>query len=315
MSETLSVGITGAGGYIGSRVAVELIEDGNNVLPVDNFYDAKTEEIVGNEIIEADIRSRPQLRKVFEGVDAIMHLAAISGVEDCEQHPELAYDTNVIGTENVAWLCREWGIPLVFPASMAMIGDPVEFPITSDHPRNPLNLYGRTKWMSELDIHALASDSFPSLVLMKSNLYGYHELEGRSIGKPTVINIFVESALAENPLRVHEPGTQTRDFIHLNDVARVYRLALEYLRSAPNGSRTLPIASGECRSVLEIAEIVQSVTEETHDVRVPIEFVENPREAETEVKDFTVDTSLAREVIGFEAEHTVEDTIRSMVSP
>lgn len=314
MTETHRIGITGAAGYIGSCVATTLLDAGNEIVPVDDFSHAKVDDIDGSAIHEVDVRDRAALRDVFADVDAVAHLAAISGVQECDAAPEAAFDVNVRGTENVAWLCRERGLPLVFPASMGIIGDPVSFPIDAAHPRDPLNHYSRTKAMSEEDIHWLADGAFPAHVLMKSNLYGHHRVGGRDVAKHTVINLFVDMALDGGPLTVHEPGTQSRDFIHVEDVARAYRCSLDALVDAGPGAATIPIASGDCRSVLEIAETVQRIVDEERGYRPEIELVENPRSAETTTGDFTVDTGRARVLIGFEAERTVERTIREMVS-
>jgi UDP-glucose 4-epimerase len=313
MTETHTVGVTGAAGYIGSRVAKILLDTGHDVVPVDDFSVGDVESIDGRTVENVDIRDHEALRDTFRDTDAIMHLAGISGVPDCEENKEEAFDVNVGGTENVAWLCREWGTPLVFPCSMAIIGDPVEFPITADHPRDPLNFYGRSKALSEDDIHQLADGEFPAHVYVKSNLYGHHRVGDREISKRTVINIFVEKAMNEEPLTVHEPGTQARDFIHVKDVARAYALSLDELVGSDDGATTFTLASGDDRSVKDIAEVVQRIVAEERGYEVPIEMVENPRESETEVGDFTVDTSEAAEAIGFEAEYDVERAVTEMV--
>ncbi|WP_135534400.1 MULTISPECIES: NAD(P)-dependent oxidoreductase [Halostella] len=313
MTETHTVGVTGAAGYIGSRVTKILLDAGHEVVPIDDFSTGDVEEIDGLPVESVDIRDRDALRTAFSDTDAIMHLAGISGVPDCEENKERAFDVNVGGTENVAWLCHEWGTPLVFPCSMAIIGDPVEFPISSDHPRNPLNFYGRSKALSEDDIHQLADGQFPAHVYVKSNLYGHHELGGREIGKNTVINIFVDKALSEEPLTVHEPGTQARDFIHVKDVARAYAHSLDELVGSDDGATTFTLASGDDRSIKDIAEVVQATVAEERGYEVPIEMVENPRESETDVSDFTVDTSEAETAIGFEAEYDVERAVREMI--
>lgn len=315
MAESHDVCVTGAGGYIGSRVVVELLDDGHDVTAIDSFRSAQVEEIDGVEVQDTDVRNRGEVSTAIEGSDAVFHLAAVSGVEDCEENPEEAFDINVGGTENVAWVCREKEIPLVFPCSMAVIGDPVESPITSNHPRQPLNHYGLTKKMSEEDVHDLARGHYPAHVYMKSNLYGGHTVGDTRVGKGTVINIFVEKALNQESLTVHEPGTQARDFVHVKDVARAYMKSLDVLKDDPeDGATTLPIASGECMSVLDLAEMVQSVVEEERGYTVEIEMVENPRGSETAAEDFTVDTDEAREEIGFEVKESVEQTIHQLTS-
>ncbi len=314
MAESHDVCVTGAGGYIGSRVVVELLDAGHDVTAIDSFRSAQVDEIDGVEIQEADVRDRNEVRNAVEGSDAVFHLAAVSGVQDCDDNPEEAFDINVGGTENVAWVCRENGTPLVFPCSMAVIGDPVEFPINSGHPRRPLNHYGLTKKMSEDDIHDLARDSFPAHVYMKSNLYGGHTVGDTRVSKGTVINIFVDKALNQEPLTVHEPGTQARDFVHVKDVARAYMRSLEVLMDdAEDGATTIPIASGECMSVLDLAELVQEVVEDELGYTVEIEMVENPRGSEAAVDDFEVDTDGAAEFIGFRSGHDVRGTVGELL--
>jgi len=315
MTETHTIGITGAGGYIGSRVTKNLLDAGHDVVPVDNFYAAQVEEIDGREILDGDVRDASMLDERFDDVDALFHLAALTGVQECDENENEAFEVNVRGTENVARFCRNNDVPLVFPCSMAIVGEPVDLPITSEHPRDPVNAYGLTKEMSEDDIHSLARRSFPAHVLMKSNLYGHHAIDGRSIGKRTVINVFVEKALDDEPLTVHEPGTQARDFVHVKDVARVYERSLDALMDDPDdGATTLPVASGEDMSVLDLANLIQRVTREERGYEPAVEMIENPRGEEAAGSDFSVDTSEAREAIGFEADHSVEETVRNLIA-
>lgn len=315
MTDTRTVGLTGAAGYIGSRVMANLLDAGHDVVAIDDFSAAQIDTVPGGDIVDADVRDADVLEREFADVDAVFHLAAESGVQSCDADPDRAFDVNVRATETVAWFCRQRGIPLVFPCSMAIVGEPVDLPITADHPRDPVNMYGLSKKMSEDDIHDLASGEFPAHVYMKSNLYGHHEVAGESIGKRTVINVFVEKALENETLTVHEPGTQARDFIHVEDVARAYERSIEALTGdAEDGATTIPIASGEDMSVLDLASLVQRVCGEERGYEPEVELVENPRGEEAAGSDFSVDTSRAAEMLDFEAEHTVEETVRDLLS-
>jgi len=314
MTETHTIGVTGAAGYIGSRVTRELFADGHDVIPVDDFSYGDVTEIDGHTVRELDVRDGDALRDAFDDVDAVMHLAAVSGVQSCAENEREAFEVNVRGTETVAWFARERGLPLVFPCSMAILGEPTEFPITADHPRAPVNHYGLTKKMSEADVHDLARDEFPAHVYMKSNLYGHHEIDGETIGKNTVINIFVDRAKQGKDLEVHAPGTQSRDFVHVKDVARAYPHSLDALLDAEVGATTLPIASGEEYSILEIAEIVQRAAKDVRGTDIDVNVVENPRGSEAAGEDFTVDTTATQEAIGFEAQHTVEETVEELLA-
>ncbi|MDB2294288.1 NAD-dependent epimerase/dehydratase family protein, partial [Halorubrum ezzemoulense] len=208
-TETPTIAVTGAAGYIGSRVIVEFQEAYPDweLIAIDNQYRGQVDSIGDVDIEHVDVRNRDRLEDALAGADVVCHLAAISGVDDCDKNPDLAYEVNVTGTNNVAWFCRKTGAALAFPFSMAVLGDPEEFPITADQPRDPLNWYGRTKLLGERSIESFADGAFPAHLFLKSNLYGEHEVDGTTVGKPTVINFFVNRALAGETLTVYEPGT------------------------------------------------------------------------------------------------------------
>jgi nucleoside-diphosphate-sugar epimerase len=319
MSET-HVAVTGAAGYIGSRVVRE-IQDAHpewTVTALDNFYRGKLRAIGDTEIQHVDIRDRDRLEAALEGADVVLHLAAISGIEDCEEDADLAYEVNVQGTENVAWFCRKTGAALSFPFSMAVIGDPQLFPITVDHPRDPMNWYGRTKLLSERSIETLAEGSFPAHQFLISNLYGHHTVDGQRISKSVVINFFVNRARNGEPLTVYEPGTQSRNFVHVVDVARslvrsTERL-LEQLQAGETGSEAYEIATDEDPSVMEMAELVADIAADQGHERPDVELVENPRGNETLVSDFDVDWSSAHEQLGWEPTQTVEETVEELLA-
>ena len=313
--ETPTVAVTGAGGYIGSRVVVEFQEAYPDweIIAIDNQYRGQVDSIGDVDIEHVDIRNRDRLEDALAGADVVCHLAAISGVDDCEENHDLAYEVNVTGTNNVAWFCRKTGAALAFPFSMAVLGDPEEFPITADQPRDPLNWYGRTKLLGERSIETFADGAFPAHLFLKSNLYGEHVVGGTEVGKPTVINFFVNRALAGETLTVYEPGTQARNFIHVKDVAQAYvqstERLVEQLKRGETGTETYEIASDEDMSVMEVAEIVQSTADDVLKTDVDITLVKNPRGNETVVNRFDVDTSTTKQVINWETQEEVSESV------
>lgn len=319
MSESLSIGITGAAGFIGSRVVKRLrsAHPDWEITALDNFYLGTVRQIEDVEVQHVDIRHRNELEAAFEGVDMVLHLAAVSGVDDCESHPDLAYDVNVTGTGNVGWFCRKTGAGLVFPFSMAVLGDPETFPITVENDRDPMNWYGRTKLLGERTLEMLATDAFPLHLFLKSNLYGEHDINGQRITKNTVINFFVNRVFADEPLTVFEPGTQARNYIHVDDVARAYVKSAErmadQLAAGETGVEKYEIASNEDPSVMTVAETVQRIACEELDRDPEVKLVENPRGYETLVSDFEVDTSKARDQLGWETERQVADSVRKLL--
>jgi UDP-glucose 4-epimerase len=320
-TQTPTVAVTGGAGYIGSCVVKHLRNDHPDwtVTALDNFYLGEVREVSGVTVEHVDVRDRGRLERALGGADIVMHLAALSGVADCENHQDLTYEVNVQGTENVAWYCRKTGTGLVFPFSMATIGDPVEFPITADHPRDPLNWYGRSKLLNERAIESLAEDAFQAHLFLKSNLYGDHEIGGKRVSKGTVTNFFLDRALAGETLTVHEPGSQSRNYIHVEDVARAYVRSAErmtdQLAAGDTGVEKYEIASDEDPSVMEIAELVARVASEERDIDVDIDLIENPRASETLVDRFPVDATRTHETLGWRVEHSLEATIRERLRP
>ncbi|ELZ51160.1 NAD-dependent epimerase/dehydratase [Halorubrum distributum JCM 9100] len=318
--ETPTIAVTGAAGYIGSRVVVEFQEAYPDweLIAIDNQYRGQVDSIGDVDIKHVDIRNRTRLEDALEGADVVCHLAAISGVDDCGENPDLAYEVNVTGTNNVAWFCRKTGAALGFPFSMAVLGDPEEFPITADQPRDPLNWYGRTKLLGERAIETFADGAFPAHLFLKSNLYGEHVVDGTEVGKPTVINFFVNRALAGETLTVYEPGTQARNFIHVEDVARAYvrsaERLMEQVSNGETGTETYEIASDDDMSVMEVAEIVQRTAREKGESEVDIELVANPRAGETMVKEFGVDISEANDQLEWSPRERVTESVRRLFS-
>ncbi len=298
--------ITGAGGYIGSRVCYELMKD-HEIIPIDNFYSSQIESINGNKILNIDIRDRKAMEKLMP-FECVVHLAAISGVQDCEKNPDLAYEVNVLGTLNIAYLSRKYKIPLIFASSMAIFGDLQYFPVDEKHPRNPINFYGFTKYLGMENIKLLSKNNFPAYIFIMSNVYGNHILNGKKITKNTVINKFIESVKKNREMTVYKPGTQARNFIHVKDVALAYKLAVSKIFSE-KGYKEFCMAGNESFSVLRISEMIKKYAKK-YGYNSKIKFIENPRK-ETLVKDFSVDISRIKE-IGFEPDYGIEKGIEEM---
>jgi len=317
--EAPHIAVTGAAGYIGSRAVAELQErfPEAEITALDNFYLGDVREIGDVTVEHVDIRKRDRLETALDGADMVLHLAAISGVDDCDEKPDLSYEVNVQGTNNVAWFCRKTGAGMVFPISMAILGDPESFPITVDQPRDPMNWYGRTKVLGERAIERFADGAFPAHLFMISNLYGEHYVGDQRVSKNTVINFFLDRALAGETLTVYEPGTQARNYIHVKDVARAYvrsaERLVEQLAAGETGTSKYEIATDEDPSVMTVAEMVRDVAGDVAGIDADVELIENPRGNETLVSDFAVDTTRAHEELGWEPRHTVESSIRELL--
>jgi len=304
-----TVGITGAAGYIGSRVCSEL-KHSYTIIPIDNFHKGTIRYIDDIRIVKADIRDKKSMERLLD-VDCIAHLAAIPGVEPCNKDKELVYDVNVNGTQIIAEICQEHAIPLIFASSFGVIGDPQYFPIDENHPTAPMHWYGETKFRGEEIISHLSESHFPSWVLRKSNVYGTHSINDEPISKPTVINRFVDAVITGTPLVIYEPGTQARNFLHVKDAAQAYQLAVSHILKAPATPEIFCIASAESVSIKEVADSVISVAEE-FDFSPSVRIQKNPR-VETLVEDFSISIQKAHTQLGFSPRYTIEKAVREMI--
>jgi UDP-glucose 4-epimerase len=303
------VGVTGAAGYIGSRVCYEL-KDSYDIVPIDNFCKGTIKRIGDRDVINADIRDKKTMESLFD-VDCIIHLAAIPGVEACNKNRDLSYDINVNGTRVIAEICKKYTIPLIFASSFGAMGDPQYFPIDENHPRNPMHWYGKTKCEAENVLINLSHNSFPCYLFIKSNIYGVHVLHETIVSKPTVVNRFVDAAKLNDTLKIFKPGTQARNFLHVKDAAISYKLAVSHILKAENRAEFFCIASSESVSINELAENVVSIAKE-YEFSPSVQIVENPR-TETLVEDFSVNTLKAQKTLGFVPQYNIERAVRKML--
>lgn len=312
MPDALTVGVTGAGGYLGSLTTAALLDAGHDVVPLDNGFNAAVSAVSGHDIPDVDIHDRDALESTFDSVDAVCHLAAVSGLDECTEDPDTAFETNVQGTSNVAWFCRTHDIPLSFAGSVAIYGEPEDLPIRVDDDRNPMNLYGTTKTINEDDIHWIARDAFPAHVLNMANLYGRHTIGDTTLTKRNVIELFASRAVEGEPLIVNEPGTQARNWVHVADVAEAYVASVETLVDADPGAESFLLGTDDVQSVEDIAGYVRDATEAAHGYRPEIQRRENPRD-EPLSADYTIEWQPAADALDWQPSRTVEATITEMV--
>ncbi len=303
------VGVTGAAGYIGSRVCYEL-KDSYDVIPIDNFHKGTVRKIDDIDVINADVRNKNEMEHLLD-VDCIAHLAAIPGVEPCNSAKELSYDVNVNGTRVIAEICKEHSIPLIFATSFGTMGDPQYFPIDELHPRNPMHWYGQTKYQGERIVTDASRDHFPCYLLIKSNIYGVHYIGETAVFKPTVINRFVDAAKSNGKILVYAPGTQARNFLHVKDAAHSYLLAVNKILKAAPGTDSFCVATAEAVSIKEVAKKVVSLARE-YGFSPSISMVDNPR-TETLVEDFSINITKAQRELGFSPQYTIEKAVREML--
>lgn len=309
MNKTL---ITGGAGFVGSNFA-RLIQPSVLMDWRKPGYLFKDSELIfeDSEFVHGDIRELRDFEPCLSGgeVGSVIHLAAIPGLKKCEEEPELARKVNVNGTENVLEFARKNDIPkVIFASSAGVYGEIKEHPITEDHPIDPLNFYSETKVEGERLCRRYSEDYGIGAVIMRmSNLYG----PGFQV-KPnqTVIPIFVLRALLNSPLRIYGDGEQTRDFVHVEDVAQAFRKVLE---SSERSFRIFNLGSGETTSINKLAEIISELVGELYGREVEINYVEMPEWREEAKEKFDYSIQKIRKELNYEPNYSLEKGMREML--
>ncbi len=292
----MRVAVTGGAGYIGSTLVKELVEEGENVVSVDNLMrgDYKHLRAVGAhekaELHEGDIRVGKLLLKLFEGTDAIAHLAALPGLVLCRERPEEAVSINIYGTHQVLEAARKLDIEkIVFCSSAAVYGRPVELPVTESHPLRPLNLYGVTKLSGEKLMEVYWDNyGIKTISLRFGNVYGV----GLFTNYETVIPKFVRQGLDGEPLTVYGDGDSSRDFVHVKDIVQAIVLSLKAMEK---GGEVFNVG-GETIKIGALASFVSESIERSMGEEVNITHLP-PRIGET--KHFSYNLEKIEKELGY----------------
>jgi UDP-glucose 4-epimerase len=249
--------VTGGAGFVGlNLVSLLLAQRGWEVRIVDNFSNSTPERlarVIGGQaqVIKADIRDPAAAAAAVEGADAVVNLAAQTGIPSSLDDPRADLEHNVLGTFNYLEAARRAGARHFVQASSAAVLGNARPPQTEDKPSRPRSPYGASKAACEGYCMAYgASFGLDCTVLRFSNVYG-----PLSWSKGSVVAAFAKRALAGKPLVVNGGGTQTRDFLHVGDLAQVLALAVEG-RLAAAGGAPINVATGVQTSIATLADAV-----------------------------------------------------------
>jgi UDP-glucose 4-epimerase len=286
MSKTVLV--TGGTGYIGSHTIVDLVENGYDVLSVDNNSRSSigmlegVEKITGKKIknYKVDLCNFDETRAIFEenaSLVGVIHFAAFKAVGESVEKPLLYFQNNMQSLMNVLQCIEEFGIPnFVFSSSCTVYGNPDQIPVTEETPRKQAESpYGLTKQMGEQIIEAFAASNQKtnSILLRYFNPAGAHDsaLIGElPIDRPQNLTpVITQTAIGKIPqLTVFgndyptRDGSCIRDMIHVCDLAHAHTLALNYLIEEKNNfnCEIFNIGSGDGITVLESIKAFEEIT-------------------------------------------------------
>jgi UDP-glucose 4-epimerase len=299
--------VTGGAGFIGSRLVDRLVNSGHDVCVLDNFSTGRMKnlsDVTGSrnlKILKADIRRFPRalVRRRF---DRVCHLAALTSVEESIKNPAHTSDVNVIGTLRVLEAARKFGAErVVFASSAAVYGVPSSFPITEDASVAPISPYGASKAASELYCKAFEENRGIEVVSLRYfSLYGPRQASSQYSG---VISIFARRLLRGLPLTVFGDGSQTRDFVFVEDAVDGTVTALE--KRTLRG-RVFNIASGKETRIIELAQTMKEIA----GMRSALRF-ESRRKGE--IRRSVADITKAQAELGFRPRTKLRDGLSGTI--
>jgi UDP-glucose 4-epimerase len=279
--------ITGGAGFVGSNLARALSASGHDVRVLDDFDTVKTGYLDGLDVRRTNgtIEDPVVVRRAVKGADAVVHLAALSGVAPSVEHPERDFAVNVAGTFNVLDAVRRAGVGRVVFASSGAVLAGATPPLSEAQVPTVLSPYGASKLYGETALQAFQSVyGFTGIALRFSNVYGPNCDHKRS-----VVAEFLRRAGRGRPLVIYGNGRQTRDFLHVDDVCRAVEISL---RSPSSG--VFQLGTGVETSVLRLANLVQKAAGRS------LEIERRPARPGEAARNY-VDPSKARRVLRWQA--------------
>ena len=320
--------VTGGAGYIGSHTCVELLNEGHDVVIVDNLYNSSSkavdriEQITGKKVLfyEADILDQKKMNIIFDenDIEAVIHFAGLKAVGESVAKPIEYYHNNIEGTLNLINVMRYHNVKnIIFSSSATVYGSPAEIPITETCPKGICtNPYGWTKWMLEqilTDVHT-SDPAWNVLLLRYFNPIGAHEsgLIGEdpkgipnnllpyvaqvAIGKLPCLGVFGNDY--DTP-----DGTGVRDYIHVVDLAKGHVAALKKIEENA-GVKVYNLGTGKGYSVLDIVHAYEKACGHA----IPYEI--KPRRA-GDIATCYSRCDLAKEELGWQAKFDIDDMCAS----
>ncbi|WP_063014575.1 UDP-glucose 4-epimerase GalE [Nocardia kruczakiae] len=305
--------VTGGAGYVGGVCAQVLVQDGHEVVVVDDLSTGNAEGVpAGAKFVDGDIATTGVELIESESFDGVLHFAAQSLVGESVQQPEKYWHGNVVKTLALLEAIRRTQTPrLVFSSTAAVYGEPEQVPILESAPPRPTNPYGASKLAIDHAItsyavaHGLAATS-----LRYFNVAGaYGGLGENRVVETHLIPLILQTALGHrDSISVFgtdyptPDGTAVRDYIHIRDLARAHVLALA--QSRPGEHRIFNLGSGTGFSVREVISACERV------VGRPIPAVDAPRRA-GDPAVLIASSAKAIDELGWQPEHNDLDEIVS----
>ncbi|MFC1894286.1 GDP-mannose 4,6-dehydratase [Chloroflexota bacterium] len=259
----MKVLVTGGAGFIGGHICERLVQEGHDVICLDNFdpyYDPDLKRRNINNLlndkefrlVEGDIRDQQLVRELMaQDVEYVFHYAAQAGVRASIENPLKTHEFNTTGTLNILQACLNSGVRQIINASSSSVYGKVEYlPFDENHPNIPVSPYGVTKLMAEY-----YSRVFSEIYGLNVFSFRLFTVYGPRMRPDLAISVFTEQALRNGTIEIFGDGARTRDFTYIDDVVEANILAMK-----KTGSGVYNIGSGNRISIGELAGKITEIT-------------------------------------------------------
>lgn len=323
--------VAGGCGYIGSHTIVDLIENGFDVISIDNNSRSNprilegVEKITGKKIknYKVDLCNFDDTFAVFQenaDIEGIIHFAAYKAVGESVEKPLMYFENNLNSLINLLKCVQEFNVPyFVFSSSCTVYGNPDEMIVTEKTPPKPAESpYGYTKQMGEQIINEFAKSAGTQCILLRYfNPVGAHKsilIGEMPIGRPqNLVPAITQTAIGKlNKMTVYgtdydtRDGSCIRDFIHVSDIANAHTLAIQYLQKKKNTARceVFNLGTGNGVSVLEAIKSFEKVS------GVKLNYEIGPRRP-GDVIAIYANNDLAKSKLGWDPKYTLDEMMRT----
>jgi UDP-glucose 4-epimerase len=311
--------ITGGAGYIGSILTAYMLDQGHQVVVLDDLSVGKLQNVDKRaKFIEGSILSRESLQEALLGIDLVIHCAAKSLVGESVEKPDLYHQVNIEGTKQLLAVMKELNVlNIIFSSSCAVYGQPEQLPISEHTSCKPVSPYGVTKLacdqlLADEAINGLAAISFRFFNVGGSykTTLGNWINETRDV-ETHLIPILINQLAGEGQVGTIDvfgdkwptpDGSCIRDYLHVEDLARAHLLAIKQLQTGEH--KIYNLGAGDGSSVFEVINTAQEVT-----ARSIKSLVVEPRSGDPAV--LLADIKKARTELNWQPQFTLKDIIAS----
>ena len=294
--------VTGAGGYIGTQLVRDLVKAGHDVTAVDRFFFGKESlsEFIGNKqvtIKQKDIRDLD--KNDFKGHDAVCDLACLSNDPAGEIDPQLTYQINRDGRIHVAKTAKEAGVSkYIISSSCSVYGKGEEPLLVETSKTNPISIYAKSTLEAEQENLSIADDNFSVTSLRNATVFGL----STRMRFDLVVNLMTLSAFQKGRIIVMGGGLQWRPLVHLSDVSQAFQLVIDANEKLIN--KEIFNVGLDNYQIKNLAYLVRE--------QLPIDIEIDLAPDDADKRDYNVDFSKVKNVLGFEAMKTIIDGINEI---